>query len=163
MSYLKRLKLRRPGVYIFRTRRHHDPARSEWGYVGKARNLATRKRCHQGTCHHTTGCPREGKPWIDLVTSYWTIPLPWWLGFDWITLSLETLVILALRPRYNWQKNPRRTKVGPRTQKIQRAARDLMPAAYRARVRATRAFNIACRSAGVLVILIGIGGYLCTR
>lgn len=163
MSYLRRLKRRRPGVYVFRTRRHLDPLRSEWGYAGKARNLATRKRCHEGTCHHTAGCPREGKPWLDLVTSYWTIPLPWWLGFDWVTLSLETLVILALRPRYNWQKNPRTDKVGPRGQREQRAQRELLPQSYRTAIKVARIKNIAFRTAAALVIMIGIGGYLWNR
>lgn len=155
-AYLRSLKRRRPGVYVFRTRRHLDPVRSEWGYAGKARNLATRKSCHYGTCHHHC----EPKAWLDLITSYYRIPLPWWLGFDFITLSLETLVILALRPRYNWQKNPRRDKVGPRGQRQQRLERDLRPPSYRAKVRARRALNIAARVAGVLIIVIGIGGYL---
>jgi hypothetical protein len=159
VSYLSRLKRRRPGVYVFRTRRHLDPVRSEWGYVGKARNLATRRGCHYGTCHHHC----EPKPWLDLVTAYYRIPLPWWLGFDWITLSLETLVIAALRPRYNWQKNPRRSKVGPRGQREQRAQRDLQPQSYRRAVRLTRFTNLAFRTAGVIIIMIGIGGYLWTR
>lgn len=161
-AYLRSLKRREPGVYVFRTRRHLSPWRTEWGYVGKARNLTTRKGCHHGTCHHAS-CPRQGKPWLDLVTAYYRLRLPWWLGFDWITLSLETLVILALRPRYNWQKNPRRDKAGPRTQRAERWARDLMPATYRAKVRTRRVLTIAFRAAGVLTIMIGIGGYLWTR
>lgn len=158
-AYLRSLKRRRPGVYAYRTRRHLAPARTEWGYVGKARNLATRDRCHHGTCHHHCVI----KPWIDLEVSRYTIPLPWWLGFDFITLSLETLVILALRPRYNWQKNPRRDKVGPRGQATQRAERDLQPASYRAKVQAQRLGLLAVRALGIIVIFVGIGGYLWNR
>lgn len=160
-AYLRSLKRRRPGVYAYRTRRHLSPWRTEWGYVGKARNLATRDRCHHGTCHHTSGCIE--KPWIDLVVYRWTIRLPWWLGFDWITLSLETLVILWLRPRYNWQKNPRPDKAGPRTQKAERLYRDSAPASYRARVERIKFMNAAIRVVGLLIIMTGIGGYLWTR
>jgi hypothetical protein len=158
-AYLRSLKRRRPGVYAYRTRRHLAPARTEWGYVGKARNLATRDKCHHGTCHHHC----EIKPWVDLEVSRYTIPLPWWLGFDWITLSLETLVILVLLPRYNWQKNPRKDKVGPRGQRAQRAERDLQPASYKAKIQAQRLGLIVMRAVGIIVIFVGIGGYLWNR
>ena len=157
-AYLRSLKRRRPGVYAYRTRRHLG-AGTEWGYVGKSRNLATRDRCHHGTCHHP--CP--AKSWIDLEVPRYTIPLPWWLGFDFITLSLETLVILALLPRYNWQKNPRKDKVGPRGQLEQRAERDLQPASYLAKVQARRVADLAVRALALIMIVVGIGGYLWTR
>jgi excinuclease UvrABC nuclease subunit len=157
-AHLRSLKRRRPGVYAYRTRRHLG-AGTEWGYVGKARNLATRDKCHHGTCHHHCVI----KPWMDLEVRRYAIRLPWWLGFDFITLSLETLVILALQPRYNWQKNPRRSKVGPRGQATQRLERDLRPASYRARVQAQRLTNIAVRTLAVVIIFGGIGGYLWTR
>jgi excinuclease UvrABC nuclease subunit len=154
-AYLRSLKRRRPGVYAYRTRRHLKSG-TEWGYVGKARNLATRDKCHHGTCHHN-GCVI--KPWMDLEVRRYTIRLPWWLGFDWITLSLETLVILALQPRYNWQKNPRKDKVGPRTQVAQRMVRDLAPARERASFRVDRLVQFA----GLVIIAVGIGGYLWNR
>jgi len=154
-AYLRSLKRRRPGVYAYRTRRHHTPWRTEWGYVGKSRNLDTRDRCHHGTCHH----PCAPKHWLDLEVRRYALRLPWWLGFDFITLSLETLAILVLRPRYNWQKNPRRDKVGPREQRVQRQTRDAMPATCRARIRVARYLPVL----GIVMILIGIGGYLWTR
>lgn len=153
-TYLRSLKRRRPGVYAYRTRRHLGSG-TEWGYVGKARNLATRDKCHHGTCHHHCVI----KPWMDLEVRRYTIRLPWWLGFDWITLSLETLVILALQPRYNWQKNPRKDKVGPRTQVAQRMVRDLAPARERASFRVDRLVQFA----GLVIIAVGIGGYLWNR
>lgn len=161
-QWLRRMKRRRPGVYAYRTDRHLAPGR-EWGYVGKARNLATRALCHQGRCHHVTGC--DAKPWLDLrPRRYTVVALPWWLGFDFITLPLETLVILALRPRYNWQKNPRSGKVGPRTQALQRAERDLarlqeLPAAA---VRRSH-LDMLVRVAGVLLVVVGLAGWLVTR
>jgi hypothetical protein len=157
---LRRLKRRKPGVYVYRTWRHLQPTRSEWGYVGKARDLDVRDRCHYGACHHK-GC--TAKDWIDLVKWRRTIPLPWWLGFDWITLSLETLVIAALRPRYNWQKNPRRDKVGPQGQQLQRLERDARPTGYRVKVGLVRAGSLALRVIGVLVIVTGLTGWWITK
>ena len=91
-----------------------------------------------------------------------TLPLPWWIGWDWITLSLETLLIWALRPRYNWQKNPRRDKVPPRVQAIQRQTRMANPFTYRATVRASR-ISFAVITLAVAMIVIGTGGYLITK
>jgi hypothetical protein len=107
----RKARRRHPGVYVYLTRRHLRRG-VEVGYVGKSNHLALRKVQH------------ESKPWADLVVGYHALRLPWWLGWQWVTLSLETLVILALRPRYNWQKNPRRSKVGPATQTVQRLVRD---------------------------------------
>lgn len=148
-------------MYVYRTRRHLAPWRTEWGYAGKSRNLDLRDRCHRGTCTSHRGCAE--KPWFDLVTRRYTIGLPWWLGWDWITLSMETLVIWLLRPRYNIQKNPSRHKVRPREQAIQRSVRRASPATYRARVMLGQAVSVAISVAAVGMILIGVGGYLWTR
>jgi hypothetical protein len=112
----RKARRRHPGVYVYLTRRHLGRG-VEVGYVGKSNFLELRKVQH------------ESKPWADLVVGYHALRLPWWLGWQWVTLSLETLVILVLRPRYNWQKNPRRSKTGPRVQALQRAARDELRAA----------------------------------
>ncbi|HET9349408.1 MAG TPA: hypothetical protein VFO13_09735, partial [Arthrobacter sp.] len=75
-----------------------------------------------------------------------------------------TLVILALAPRYNWQKNgwnPRR--VPPSTQAAQRAERNGYGRAYQTKAGAARALGIVLRLAGVLLILAGLSGYLITR
>lgn len=159
-KWLRAMKRRRPGCYWYRTMRHANPMRTEIGYVGKSRHLPRRDQCHHGLCSHK-GC--EPKPWIDLVVSRGTIQLPWWLGWDWITLSLETLLIWLMAPRYNWQKNPWPHKVGPAGQKAQRYARDRMGTGYRARVQVARVGHLVLRAAGVIVILTGIGGYLWTR
>jgi hypothetical protein len=160
---IRRLKRRRPGVYVVRADRHLNPWRREFAYVGKARDLAARQKCHEGTCRHA-GCLKKGpKDWLDLRPSWYRLELPWWLGFDFITLSLESLIILVLRPRYNWQKNPRRSKVGPIGQRQQRIERDARDAVYRAKIQAARWTNYVVRTAGVLAILVGLGGWWVTR
>lgn len=178
MKAIKKWKRRKPGVYAWRTERHANRARREWGYVGESVNIGMRDRCHLGTCSHRPkvyqlpvqgsliyggGC--TAKPWTDLrPVRHTIIRLPWWLGFKWVLRPLETLVILALAPRYNWQKNawnPRR--VPPSTQAAQRAQRNGARPAYHAKVQAARALGIALRLAGVLLILAGLSGYLITR
>jgi hypothetical protein len=159
-QWLRRMKRRKPGVYAYRTDRHLAPGR-EWGYVGKARDLDVRDRCHNGRCHHRSGC--APKPWLDLRPRRYAVELPWWLGFDFITLGLETLVILALRPRYNWQKNPRKDKVGPRTQATQRRLRDdLGQAAVMPDGRGVTQEQ-ALRVLGTAFLLAGIVGWLVSR
>jgi hypothetical protein len=166
---IRRWKRRKPGVYAYRTRRHTDPRRTEWGYIGKARNLDARGECHAGKCRHD-GCHRRwqengivGAPWYDLVVRRYTIELPWWLGFDWITLSLESILIAILRPRYNDQKNSRRSKVRRIKQVRQRRERDAWTEGYRFKVAASRLITRAIQIVGVLLIIVGIGGYLWTR
>jgi hypothetical protein len=171
------MKRREPGVYAYRTDRHLAAGR-EWGYVGKARDLSARERDHQGAgrwTHEGQPCPNapracshKAKAWMDLNPVRHSLELPWWLGFDFITLSLETLVILALRPRYNWQKNPRKNKVGPRTQALQRATRDQLRAENGGAVawETSPAGRLASRVIGVLGILcivIGSVGWVVTR
>lgn len=161
-AWLRSCKRRKPGIYAYRTRMHLQPWRTEWGYVGKSRHLDLRNQCHEGTCGRHQNCIE--KPWMDLRTQRFGLRLPWWLGWDWITLPLETLAILAVGgTRYNWQKNPRRDKVGPREQKIQRAIRDSMPTTYRAKIRMIRLTDIVIRVTAVLLIIAGIGGYLWAR
>jgi hypothetical protein len=133
----RKARRRHPGVYVYLTRRHLRRG-VEVGYVGKSNHLALRKVQH------------ESKPWADLVVGYHALRLPWWLGWQWVTLSLETLVILALRPRYNWQKNPRRSKVGPRVQVLQREARD------RARLADGRDHPVRMFSPGSLIPVLAV-------
>ena len=178
MRTIKKWKRRKPGVYAWRTDRHHNRARREWGYVGESVNIGMRDRCHLGTCGHrpavqqitgggtlTSGRGCVAKPWTDLrPVRYTIIRLPWWLGFKWALRPLETLVILLLAPRYNWQKNawnPRR--IGPIQQAAERADRDGAGPAYHARGRAARLLNLAYRGTGRLCILAGLTGYLATR
>jgi hypothetical protein len=149
-----------PGLYLYRTRRHMR-AGTEWGYGGKSRNLELRGRCHEGVCTRHPACA-GGKPWADLIVRRHTLELPWWLGWDWITLSLETIMLAVFRPRYNIQKNPRRRKVGTYVQRAQRAARDAAPAGTR-RFSAEAFTDAVIRVAAVLLLVVGIGGYLWTR
>lgn len=153
MSWLARVKRRRPGIYAYRTFRHMAPG-TEWGYVGKSRDLVSRGRDHAGTGRWG----HAAKDWHDLVVRRYTLRLPWWLGWDWITLSLETLAILLLRPRYNWQKNPYAKKAGPREQKLQRRARELYPKTQQTWQQMTAAYA-GVRLLGIIIILVGIGGY----
>lgn len=115
-SWTRKLKRREAGVYAYRTDRHMAPGR-EWGYVGESLWLAERDRQHRG---YSTRYLVTAKAWMDLTPRrYILVRLPWWLAFSWVTRTLETLAILALRPRYNWKKNPRAGKVGPRGQQAQ--------------------------------------------
>jgi hypothetical protein len=181
LKIVRKWKRRKPGVYAWRTDRHLNPARREWAYVGESVNIGLRDRCHLGTCGHkpkiqqlgngttlTAGRGCVAKAWTDLNPKRRTIiRLPWWLGFKWVLRPLETIVILALAPRYNWQKNawnPRR--VPPSTQAVQRAQRaerDGAGRAYQARVQAWRVGRLVMRVAGVLLIVAGLSGYLMTR
>lgn len=148
-------KRRKPGIYVFRTRRHRA-AGTEWGYAGKSRNLAARKRDHEGT----GAWGHAAKPWMDLVVWYGALRLPWWLGWPWVLGPLEALTIALLRPRYNTQLNPRRSKVGPRTQAVQRQQRDRLGNAPTALSRAT---DIAVRGLAAVLILGGLAGWLVSR
>jgi hypothetical protein len=149
--WTRKVRRRRPGIYAYRTRRHLRPG-TEWGYVGKSNRLDLRDGQH------------ADKGWRDLmVRRYILIKLPWWLGWDWVLLPLETLVILLLLPRYNWQKNPRIGKVGPRGQKIQRLEREQARPAHLMKVRAATLGIYALRGAVVLMIITGLGGYLWNR
>lgn len=162
MILFRKARRRHPGVYWYRTRRHNRPG-TEWGYAGKSNHLARRADCHEGRCTRHPACA-GGKPWSDLIVYRGQIRLPWWLGWQWVTLSLETVVIFALRPRYNWQKNPRRSKVPPGIQLLQRAARDkartcgadprVVPADLGARF---------IPFLGVSLIVIGLAGWWLTR
>lgn len=148
------------GVYLYRTRRHMRPG-TEWGYAGKSRNLALRDVCHRGGCTRHPGC-KGGKPWSDLIVRRHTIELPWWLGFDWITLSIETGLIWVFRPRYNWQKNPRKDKVHADLAARQRRAREY-GALFQERMQRAGLLWLATRVAGVAMIVIGAGGWWLTR
>jgi hypothetical protein len=151
-------RCRKPGVYAYRTRRHLRRG-TQWGYAGYSTNLPMRYRCHAGTCAHSN-C--HEKPWYDLKTAYFELRLPWWLGWKWFLLSIETLLILALRPRYNSQKNPRRSKARSRQQQVERSIRNLRAATGGARIGASP-LDIIIRTAAGLFILAGPVGYLLTR
>jgi hypothetical protein len=149
-----------PGVYLYRTRRHMRPG-TEWGYAGKSRSLELRSDCHEGRCTRHPGCA-GGKPWSDLVVRRHTLELPWWLGFDWITLSLETVLIWVTRPRYNLQKNPRRNKTGTSLQLAQRRAREISPNRQDSWQSWSLGYAIV-KYAGALMIIIGGVGWWLTR
>jgi hypothetical protein len=164
-AWWRSAKRRQPGVYAYRTRQHLFPMRTEWGYVGKSKHLPSRDRDHRGT----GAWGHKAKDWMDLTVYRKTIRLPWWLGWDWILLPLETLVILILRPRYNWAKNPRPGKVGPREQAQQRFRRDALaatgevPMALRVGVELVRIRHILVRAGGLALILVGLFGWAVTR
>jgi hypothetical protein len=148
---------RRPGVYVYRTRRHLRRG-TEWGYAGMSTNLPKRYRCHAGTCKHNC----HEKPWYDLKAAYFELRLPWWLGWKWVLLSIETILIAVLRPRYNTQKNPRRSKVPPGAQQVQRAIRNARAIAGDGRLRPSP-LDLLIRITAACLIVGGPLGYLLTR
>lgn len=161
MILFRRARRRTPGIYVFRTRRHARRG-TEWGYAGKSNHLALRRGCHVGTCTRHEGC-KGGKPWADLIVRYWSLRLPWWLGWQWVTLSLETIVIAILRPRYNIQKNPRRSKVPASVQVLQRAARDRAAMAGHPMRLGASPIDLFIRCAAVAIMVTGAVGWLLTR
>lgn len=180
MRLIRKWKRRRPGVYAWRTDQHYDRTRREWGYVGESVNIALRDRCHLGTCGHRAkalrmtqpagasvllagGC--AAKPWADLrPVRHTIIRLPWWLGWKWLLRPLETLVILALAPRYNHAKNqwnPRRVPLS--RQAAERHERNCESSTYRAKVVTARLGRRTVQLLGVLCILAGLVGAAVTR
>lgn len=164
---LRKWKRRKGGVYAWRTRKHAHPMRREWGYVGETNSFARRERDHKGK----TAYQREDgsvqrsteKLWMDLDPKvYRVIRLPWWLCWKWVLRPLETLVMLALWPRYNVAKNgwnPRRISLS--RQRAQRDARDRGDLAYRVRVQAAVWGRRSIQTLGVIVILVGlVGAYI---
>lgn len=153
MKLFRKARRRKPGIYVYRTFRHMRPG-TEWGYGGMSTNLPLRAKCHAGTCVHAR-CLE--KPWYDLKSWYWELPLPWWLGWKWLLLTLETIMLVLLWPRYNVQNNPRPNKVGPYQQKIQRAARDRVRAGTPPVVTGVPAMApIVWRLTGAVLIVSGL-------
>jgi len=155
-----RARRRSPGIYWYRTRRHLKRG-TEWGYVGKSNHLDLRADCHEGRCTRHPACA-GGKPWSDLIVRRRSLELPWWLGWQWVTLSLETGLIFALRPRYNIQKNPRRSKVPYRIQQVQRAARE-GARRWGDIEHEPHGMNILIALTAIAMIVVGIVGTLTTR
>lgn len=160
MVIFRKARRRKPGIYAYRTRKHLRRG-TEWGYVGMSNSLPRRYRCHAGTCHHV-GCTE--KPWYDLKTAYLELRLPWWLGWKWFLSSVETIVILIARPRYNVQKNLRRGKVAVNGQRAQRSIRDRRRAAGLPDVHSGRAaLDVAVITLSTVLMLAGLFGWLFTR
>lgn len=166
---IRKWKRRKGGVYAWRTRKHAHPTRREWGYVGETNSFTRRARDHAGKSAYQRpdGSVQASteKPWMDLDPKvYRVIRLPWWLCWKWVLRPLETVVILALWPRYNHAKNkwnPRRVALS--TQRLQRAARDAAGPAYRARVQVAVWGRRLVQALGVCLALAGIIGTVMTR
>lgn len=152
----RKVRRRKGGVYLWRTRKHANPARRENAYVGESVSFASRAKDHLGQGRYGN----KAKDWADLDPKvYRVIPLPWWLCWKWVLRPLETLVILATWPRYNVAKNkwnPRR--IPPYLAKVQRAHRDAGGGQYAVRLWVGRVMRVSLQVAGVLLILGGIVG-----
>lgn len=161
MKLFRKARRRKPGIYAYRTRKHMRRG-VEWGYIGMSTNLPMRFECHAGTCRRHSLCTE--KPWYDLKVHYFELRLPWWLGWKWLLLSLETLALLAVGgTRYNWQKNPRKSKVPPSAQLMQRAMRDRFALAGQEPPLRASVTDLAVRTIAALLIIAAPVGYLLTR
>jgi len=154
----RKVRRRRPGVYLVRTDKHMRPGR-ENGYVGLSNNLELRRRQHLKNKIENGVITQRAKPWSDLDPVWHYFRLPWWLGWRWVLAPLEFLAIKLLMPRYNVtmnKTNPRRVPL--KAQALQRAARDRVRATGRRfpQDRASAVGRVLLRTAGVLVILAGI-------
>lgn len=161
-KWYRKCKRRKGGVYAKRMRKHANPFRREWGYVGESNSFKRRERDHEGRTAYqrADGVIQRSteKPWMDLdVKTYRIIPLPWWLCWKWVLRPLETLVIFLLWPRYNDRKNrwnPRRVPIGLQFQ--QRAARDAGQMHSRARVFMWRMTRRLLQISGAALIVLGV-------
>lgn len=169
----KKWRRRKPGVYLVRMDHHRNRARRVNGYVGESVNVGLRRLQHLGTSrfHPTTGKAAgntmhktKGQPWTDLRPVWHWVSLPWWMGGKWFLRPAETLMILALWPRYNDAKNhwnPLRIDKGQA--RIDREQRDRGTAVQVVRVWTAHLLRKVVLGGGLAAIVIGIGGYVMTR
>lgn len=154
MNWLAKVKRRRAGIYLARTRKHRGRGR-ENSYVGRSNNVNLRIRQHMG--QDSRHAP---KPWSDLDPRWRRLPLPWWLSWRWVQAPLEALAIWALLPRYNVllnRRNPRRVTLAE--QRRQRARRD----AGMVLTGAPGYGRAALLVLGLLLVAVGIVGHLATQ
>jgi hypothetical protein len=161
LKFIRKAKRRNAGVYWYTAKRHLKPGR-ELAYVGESWDLKRRD------LEHVVGGGRYkkvAKSWADLEPRRYAIQFPWWLSWKWVLRPVETLLIRALRPRYNWDKNPyKRHRVGPLEQPVQRAIRDARRAAGKPLDRGSvLTVNRALVFAGVLVLMVGVVGSIVQR
>jgi hypothetical protein len=177
--WLRKVRRRRGGVYLWRVRHHLHAARRVNGYVGETNSFHFRRQQHLGVSRFdpVTGRAVKGtlpgvatvkvpaQPWSDLdPVMRQVIKLPWWLCWKWVLRPLETLVMLLTWPVYNDAKNRWNPRRIPRSlAKIQRARRDAGAAPYRVTVAAGRALVLAYRVAGVALVFAGLFGWAATR
>jgi hypothetical protein len=153
--WVRKVKRRRGGVYLWRVDHHQNRARRVNGYVGETVSFYFRSRQHMGMSR------------FDAVTGqvmHKVIKLPWWLCWKWVLRPLETLVILCTWPVYNDAKNrwnPRRVSKG--LAQAQRATRESGGLTYTIKAQSQHALGWVIRAAGVLVMLTGVVGWAVTR
>jgi hypothetical protein len=161
-SWLKKVKRRKGGVYVWRVDHHRNRARRVTGYVGETVSFYFRSRQHMGMSHYAgdtrtaTMTRVPSQPWSDLnPRMYKVIPLPWWLCWKWVLRPLETLVILCTWPVYNDAKNrwnPRR--VPKSIAQVHRAGRDQGTLTYRASVFAAHLLRSTLITVSIVVTVV---------
>jgi len=161
VKLIKKAKRRNAGWYWYTTRRHLRPGR-ESGYVGESWDLDRRD------LEHIKGggfFKQVAKSWADLEPRRRVLRAPWWLSWKWSLRLVETFLILVLRPRYNWAKNPwKRHRVGPKEQIVQRQIRDARRAAGRPPINRPAFGRInPLTVVGALVLVFGIVGTIAQR
>jgi hypothetical protein len=172
--WVRKVKRRKGGVYLWRVRHHRNPMRRVNGYVGETNSFHFRKRQHLGSSNYApaggkrlaTAVKVPAQSWSDLdPVMHKIISLPWWLCWKWVLRPLETLVMLCTWPVYNDAKNhwnPRR--ITKSLAKAQRAARDAGGNwMVTARNTGARALGIALQVTAVLLIMGGLIGWMITR
>jgi hypothetical protein len=127
------MKTRRGGVYVIRTRKPSAVLGlpligRHVGYVGLTNSFIRRKKQHlEGDRRYNV----SAKDWADLAPRFYPlIPLPDW---RWLLELVESLVIWALCPVYNVQKQApwNLRKIQPSRARAQRVLRDSMGLTYR--------------------------------
>lgn len=178
--WARKVRRRKPGIYLARTEQHARPGRYENGYVGRSVNVHIRTDQHLGRLGYSATIGRSlaasvkagqplvvmagGKPWADLAPRWFYLRLPWWLGWTWILAPLEAFAILLLAPRYNDRLNrcnPRRVPIWQ--QHAQRRLRDAGAVRVKVSRVALRWTYTAARVTGLALVLTGLAGWALTR
>jgi hypothetical protein len=176
-KWVRKIRRRRGGVYVWRVDHHINRARRVFGYAGETNSFYFRARQHMGVSryHPETGQVVRGRgpgvpmikvpaqPWSDLRPKmYKVVKLPWWLCWKWVLRPLETLVILCTWPVYNDAKNrwnPRRITTSQA--KLDRARRDAGSARYVVRTWTAHLVRGVLQTVGVVLFLgvVALGAY----
>lgn len=178
-AWLRKVRRRKPGIYLARTEQHARPGRYENGYVGRSTHVPTRKRQHTGALYYSPTIGRSlaasaaagrpvmaaatDKPWADLAPRWLVLRLPWWLSWKWVLAPLELLAIKVLRPRYNVELNRgNRRRVPLHVQRAQRRQRDAVATRVRVARVGVRWTYTAYRVAGAALVVVGLAGWYFT-
>lgn len=155
--WYRKVRRRKPGVYLVRVDHHINRARRVVGYVGESVNVSMRRLDHLGQGRFG----QVAQPWSDLRPHWYVIRLPWWMGWKWVLRPLETLIIVATWPVYNDAKNRWNPRRIPKTlAAIQRRKRDEGTARQIVRTWTAHAVRYAVQGTAAVITVGGAVAWL---